>query len=126
MTTIHRIPRLAVAVLAALVLTLALGAARSHAGENLTAQAGGVKVGACGPAYVLTFRLFTRGISCAAAFKLVNTAASTDRWCPKAWKTRSRVKLDGENGTLPDPYVTLCTRTTKQGVQAFTYHVPTG
>jgi hypothetical protein len=126
MTTIHRIPRTAVAVLAALALTFAFGATRASAAQNLTAQAGGVTVSACSEQYVLTFRLFTRAISCSKAFKLVNATASSDRWCPKGWKTRKSVKLDGRNGDKADPAVTLCTRTVKHRLQAFTYYVPTG
>lgn len=117
MSPLRRISLLAATVLAALAVT-----APAHAAPALTAQAGGVKVTACSVKYVLTFRLFTRGISCGRAFTLVNATASSDRWCPKGWKTRARVKLNGANGDQADPTVTLCTK----GDRAFTYNVPTG
>jgi hypothetical protein len=125
MSAINRIPRLATAALAALGLALAVSAP-AHAAEKLTADAAGITVTGCSTEYVLTFRLFTSGITCDQALKLASAAAGSDRWCPKGWSTRERVKLDGVNGDKADPYVTLCTRTVKHRRQAFTYHVPTG
>jgi hypothetical protein len=125
MSASNRIPRLATAVLAALGLALA-ASAPAHAAEKLTADAAGIKVTACSAEYVLTFRLFTTGIACDQALKLASAAAGSDRWCPKGWNTRERVKLDGENGDQADPTVTLCSRTVKHRRQAFTYFVPTG
>ena len=128
MSPIRRIPKTATAVLAALGLALAGGGlAPAAEAKNLTARAGGLTVHACSTEYVLTFRLFTHGLTCAKAFRLINATASSDRWCPKGWATRERVKLDGRNGDKADPYVTLCRRTVGDGrTQAFTYHVPTG
>jgi hypothetical protein len=118
-TTIRRLAAIALATVCAAGVAAAPASAASAA--KITATASGVHVTGCSLRLVVELTLFTRGMSCKRALHFANHAASSDRWCPRGWRTKARVKLYAK-GAKEHPTVTLC----RKGKQAFTYHLTTG
>lgn len=126
MSPLRRFHKTALVALATTSLTLAAAAPGAQAA---TGTANGLRLTSCPGDIPTDVGLFRHGISCKSAFRLAESAANTDRHCPRGWRTRDRVRMRGVNPASSGfPALTLCSRKAPSGSgqQAFTYFLPTG
>lgn len=128
MSALRRFHKTALVALAATGLTFA--AAMPSAQAATTGRAGGLRLTSCPGDIPTDVGLFRHGLTCKSAFRIAESAANTDRHCPRGWRTRTGVRMAGVNPRSSGfAALTLCSRRAprgKSGQQAFTYFLPTG
>lgn len=126
MSALRRFHKTGLVALAAAGLTFA-AAAPSASAE--TGRAGGLRMTSCPGDIPTDIGLFRHGITCRTAFRTAESAANTDRHCPRGWRVRTGVRMAGVNPRSSGfPALTMCSRRAPRGSgqQAFTYFLPTG
>lgn len=120
-------------LLATLVaLAAALAAAALPASATAAPRIDGKALTDCSGRRADAFSLFTRAIGCRRALGLAVDAAVSDRLCPRGWKGREGVRVDGlRNDSGVPARLALCARTVERGrgrrvKQLFVYHFAAG